>query len=55
MSLKPGDVVNRRYRILKQMGQGGFGTVYRVEDLSLKIICALKENLEYWDEAQRQF
>jgi serine/threonine protein kinase len=55
MTLHPGEVVNNRYRVLKQLGQGGFGTVYRVEDLSLKTICALKENLEYWDEAQRQF
>jgi serine/threonine protein kinase len=55
MTLHPGEVVNNRYRILKQLGQGGFGAVYRVEDLSLKTICALKENLEYWDEAQRQF
>lgn len=55
MTLHPGEVVNNRYRILKQLGQGGFGAVYRAEDLSLKTICALKENLEYWDEAQRQF
>jgi serine/threonine-protein kinase len=37
------------------LGQGGFGAVYRAEDLSLHTICALKENLDYWDEAQRQF
>lgn len=55
VSLRPDDVVKRRYRIIEQLGQGGFGAVYRVEDLSLKTICALKENLDYWEEAQRQF
>ncbi len=55
MSLRPGEVINNRYQILKQLGQGGFGAVYRAEDLSLKTTCAIKENLDYWDEAQRQF
>ena len=55
MALKPGEVVKQRYRIVKQLGQGGFGAVYRAEDLSLKTFCALKENLDYWEEAQRQF
>jgi serine/threonine protein kinase len=55
MALSPGDVLNKRYRIVKQLGQGGFGAVYRAEDLALKTACALKENLDYWDEAQRQF
>lgn len=55
MALKPGDIVKQRYQIVKQLGQGGFGAVYRAEDLSLKTFCALKENLDYWDEAQRQF
>ncbi|MBN1149474.1 MAG: SUMF1/EgtB/PvdO family nonheme iron enzyme [Anaerolineales bacterium] len=55
MSLKPGEILNHRYHILEQLGQGGFGAVYRAQDLSLKTICALKENLDYWNEAQRQF
>jgi len=53
--LIPGDILKNRYRILEQLGQGGFGAVYRVEDLIHKTACALKENLDYWDEAQRQF
>ncbi|MEW5869182.1 MAG: bifunctional serine/threonine-protein kinase/formylglycine-generating enzyme family protein [Chloroflexota bacterium] len=55
MSLSPGDLLNQRYRIIQPLGQGGFGTVYRAEDLTLKTFCAIKENLEYWDEARRQF
>ncbi len=55
MPLNPGQVLNKRYRIIRQLGQGGFATIYRAEDLSLKSICALKENLDYWDESQRQF
>lgn len=55
MSLRSGEILNNRYRILEQLGHGGFGAVYRVDDLSLKTVCALKENLDYWDEAQRQF
>ncbi|MFM8319356.1 MAG: bifunctional serine/threonine-protein kinase/formylglycine-generating enzyme family protein [Chloroflexota bacterium] len=55
MTLKPGEIIHQRYRVIKQLGQGGFGAVYRAEDLSLKTPCALKENLDYWDEAQRQF
>lgn len=55
MGLRPGDILNNRYRVVKQLGQGGFGAVYRADDLILKTICAIKENLDYWDEAQRQF
>ena len=53
--LNPGEVLNNRYLIIKPLGLGGFGAVYRAEDLTLKTTCALKENLDYWTEAQRQF
>lgn len=55
MSLRPGEIVNHRYQIIQALSQGGFGAIYRAEDLSLKTQCALKENLDYWEEAQRQF
>jgi serine/threonine protein kinase len=55
MALRSGEILHNRYRIIKPLGQGGFGAVYRAEDLNLKVPCALKENLDYWDEALRQF
>ncbi len=42
-SLIEGDVIGKRYKIIKQLGQGGMGTVYLVEDLELNNErCALK-------------
>lgn len=56
MSTHPtGKIINNRYRVVQQLGQGGFGAVYRVWDLHLKRPCALKENLDSSPEAQRQF
>lgn len=55
MTLNRGDVLHNRYRILKPVGEGGFGAVYVAEDQILKTTCALKENLDYWEEAQEQF
>ncbi len=55
MTLTPGIVLNNRYRLVKLLAQGGFGTVYRAWDLNLKIACALKENLRITPDAQRQF
>lgn len=40
--LKTGDVIDRRYKICKILGEGSFGTVYKVDDLQLHQICALK-------------
>jgi eukaryotic-like serine/threonine-protein kinase len=55
MSLNTGEVIVQRYRIVKLLGQGGFGAVYRAWDLNVKRPCAVKENLDTSPEAQRQF
>jgi serine/threonine protein kinase len=55
MPLTTGQILQNRYRIVKPIGQGGFGAVYRAWDLNLHTPCALKENLDISHEAQRQF
>ncbi len=55
MPLAQGQILNNRYRIVKLLGQGGFGAVYRAWDTSLNRPCALKENLDTSPEAERQF
>jgi len=55
MALSTGFVLNNRYRIVKLLGQGGFGAVYRAWDTSLSRPCAVKENLEMAPVSQRQF
>lgn len=55
MPLSVGQFLNKRYRIERQIGQGGFGAVYRAYDVTLQQPCAIKENLNTGAEAQRQF
>jgi basic membrane lipoprotein Med (substrate-binding protein (PBP1-ABC) superfamily)/serine/threonine protein kinase/maltose-binding protein MalE len=55
MPLSTGYILNNRYRIVKLLGQGGFGAVYRAWDVNLEMPCALKENTESSSEAARQF
>ncbi len=55
MSLVQGQVLQNRYRVVKPLGQGGFGAVYRAWDMNLNKPVALKENLDTSSEAQRQF
>jgi len=55
MPLNTGQILNNRYRIVKLLGQGGFGAVYRAWDINLKGPCAIKENFETTPAAQAQF
>ena len=55
MTLKTGDVLQNRYRVVRLVGQGGFGAVYRAWDVNVSQPVALKENLGVGSEAQRQF
>jgi eukaryotic-like serine/threonine-protein kinase len=55
MTLAQGQILNNRYRIVKLLGQGGFGAVYKAWDLNFEVVCAIKENFEVSPEAQRQF
>ncbi len=55
MTYQPGAILHHRYRIVKLLGQGGFGALYRAWDTTLGRPCALKENLDVAPEAQRQF
>jgi serine/threonine protein kinase len=55
MPLATGSLINNRYRIVRLLGQGGFGAVYRAWDTSLERPCAIKENLGTTEDAQRQF
>jgi len=55
MAFNTGYILNSRYRIVKLLGQGGFGAVYKAWDLNLSHACAVKENLDVSIEAQRQF
>ena len=55
MPLQPGQILNNRYRIVKLIASGGFGTVYRAWDMNLNKPCALKENLDPSAAVQNQF
>jgi serine/threonine-protein kinase len=55
MPLSQGEVLNKRYRIVVLLGQGGFGAVYRAWDLNLERPCAIKENLDVSVKGQEQF
>lgn len=55
MIYQTGEILNQRYRVVKLLGQGGFGALYRVWDMTLARPCALKQNLDASADMQRQF
>jgi eukaryotic-like serine/threonine-protein kinase len=50
-----GSMLIERYRIISELGRGGFGAVYRAWDTRLNRAVAVKENLLDAAESQRQF
>ena len=55
MPLQTRTILQDRYYIIKMIGYGGFGAVYRAWDKRLSRVCALKENFDISTNAQRQF
>lgn len=55
MVILPGDVLKGRYRIIREICEGGFGTIYLARDESLEVDCAIKHNSDPTPRAQTQF
>jgi eukaryotic-like serine/threonine-protein kinase len=53
--LTPETILQGRYRIIRQLGQGGMGAVYEALDLRLDTMIALKETLFSDERLRKQF
>ena len=57
-TLKPGDVIESRYRFIEQIGKGAFGTVFLVEDIVVEerlILKFLNANVSSDEEMMKRF
>lgn len=55
MPLLPGEILNKRYRILNLLGSGAYGAVYRAWDMIAESDVAIKEYLDPSIETQKRF
>ena len=55
MDLTPETVLQNRYRIMGQLGQGGMGMVYMAFDSSLEHVVAVKLNRNVSSQGSTQF
>jgi formylglycine-generating enzyme required for sulfatase activity/tRNA A-37 threonylcarbamoyl transferase component Bud32 len=55
MPLLPGEILNKRYRIISLLGRGQYGATYRAYDTGAQQEVAIKEYLDPTVETQRRF
>ncbi len=53
--LSPGTILQSRYRIVRQFGQGGMGAVYEAVDGRLNSLVAIKETFAVNEDGERAF
>ncbi len=57
-TLKPGDVIDERYKFIKKIGKGAFGTVLLVQDAVVQenlVLKFLNQNISQDEEAMKRF